>query len=63
MTDALRTCQQRIVELYGIHVEVAFDLLEPLERVAGGRLQSQHFQSPLVLISLKRLIMVVSLCR
>ena len=50
VADALRAGQQRVGELDGIEVEVALDLLEPLHRVARGRLQAQHVEPPLVLV-------------
>ena len=36
-------------------MQVALDILEPFQAVAGGRLQAQHLQPPLVLIALEGL--------
>jgi hypothetical protein len=54
VADALRTREQRIVELYRIKIEVAFNILEPLGRIACGILEAQHFQTALILIPSKR---------
>ena len=56
MADALGAREQRIVELNRIEVEIALDLLEPLQRVAGGRLQAQHFKPSLFLVALESLL-------
>ncbi len=50
MADALRARQQRVVELDRIEVEVALDILEPFERIAGGRLEAQHLGAPRLLV-------------
>ncbi len=54
VADALRARQQRIVELHRVEVEVALDVLEPLERIAGGRLQPQHLGAARILVFAER---------
>ena len=51
MTDALRARQQRIVELHGVEMEIALDLLEPLGGVARRALQAQHLGAALILVA------------
>ena len=54
MADALTAGQQRIGELGGIKVKIAFNLFEPFQTVAGGGLQAQHLDPALGLIAVKR---------
>src|SRR4029079_9996249 len=53
VTYTLRTSEQRIVELDGIEIEIAFDILEPFRRIACGILQPQHLKSTFFLIATK----------
>ena len=53
VADALAAGQQGIGELGGRHIEVAFDLFEPFQRIARGRLQAQHLDPAFGLIALK----------
>ena len=53
MADALRTREQRIVELHRIEMKIAFHILEPFGRIARRVLQSQHLEPPLILIALE----------
>ena len=45
MADALRPGQHRIVQLHRIQIKVTFHILEPLHRIACGRLQTQHLEA------------------
>ena len=45
VADPLRPRQHRIVELHRVHVQITFDILEPFQRVARRRLQTQHLQT------------------
>ena len=50
VADALRAGEQRVGELHRVEVEVALDLLEPLHRVARGRLEAEHVEAAGVLV-------------
>ena len=53
VADALRAGEERVGELDGVEVEVALDLLEPLHRVARGRLEAEHVEAAGVLVLLE----------
>src|SRR5262245_19664109 len=54
VADALRSRQQRVVELHGIEIEIALDLFEPCGRVARRALYPDHLRAPLVLVAGER---------
>ena len=51
VADPLAARQQRIVELHGVEMEIALELLEPFRRVARRRLQPQHLQPAFFLVA------------
>ena len=53
VTDALRSGQKRIGKLGWIKIEITFDFLEPLHRVARSRLQTQDLKAALVFVFAK----------
>src|SRR5260221_5977572 len=53
MADTLRACEQRIVELNGVELEVTLDVLKPLRRIARRALQPQNLKPPLAFIAKK----------
>ena len=51
VTDALRAGEQGIVELNGVEMQIALDILKPFSGVARGILQLEHFETAVGLVA------------